>query len=138
MPMTKAERAAMDALYERAALSWPAPPPKPIDIETALAASGSKWVRAWWMNPHANAVGQGVTDGHLHARTPYTDEQLASRYSGGSRVALSQTVGGSWYGSKLDALRALHFAKALTCAHDLAAAQRAVEAEEAAPTNGAD
>lgn len=129
MAMTKAEKAAMDALYERAALSWPAPPPKPVDLDVAMEGSGKGRWRGWWMNPYSKRVGEGVVDGCLHALEPYTDEQLNSRYGGHSYVSLSQTRGGPWYATKADAMRALHYAVAAEYAKGLARIQRLIEDE---------
>lgn len=131
MAMNKAEKAVLEALYERATLSWPPPPPKPVDLEVALEASGNDRFRGWWFNRHSKSVGRGVVVGGLHAKTDYSDGALDRRYSSGSRVALTQTRGGPWYATKLDALRAMHHAIASDCARDLARVQRLVEDEEA-------
>lgn len=120
MAMTKAEQAAMEALKVRCALAWPPQPPKPIDLDVARSAADVEWVRGWWFNSAARRVGQGVTNGHMHARDPYTDEQLANRY-------MSQTAGGPWYATKADALAALHYAVAQECADLLRSIERQIE-----------
>lgn len=130
MPMNKAERADMDALRVRCALSWPAPPPKPIDLAVAREAQEGEWVRAWWFNQHSGLVGEGVTNGHQHAREPYSDERLARRHDTRSRVSMSQTSGGPWFGSKADALAAMHFAVAEDCAKRLASIIKRIEEDQ--------
>jgi hypothetical protein len=95
----------------------------------ALAATDGKWVRGWWFNRAARMVGEGVTDGHQSARTPYTDAQLGNRYGAGSRVSMSQGPGNPWFASEADALRALHYAVAQECAELLAGIEARVEAK---------
>lgn len=127
MPMTKAEKAEMDALRIRCALAWPANPPKPIDLAVALEAQSGEWVRAWWFNYHSGLIGEGVTNGSTHAREPYSDQRLAALIARGSRVTMSQTGGGPWFGSKADALAALHYAVAEDCAKRLASIIKRIE-----------
>ncbi len=136
MAMTKAEQAAMEALRVRCALAWPAKPPKPIDLDITKAGTSSKWVRAWWFNEHSRRVGEGVTNGNLHGREPYTDDQLANRYNGNSQVMLSQTAGGPWYATKADALAALHYAVAEECAAILRAVEKQIEANSPTAAGG--
>jgi hypothetical protein len=120
MAMTKAEQAQMEALKVRLALVWPPEPPVPVDIGTMLAATDQKWVRLWWVNAHGGSVGEGITDGQNHARTPHTEEQVANRHQkGGAYVNISQTGGGPWYATKREALGALHYAIAQRCAKEL-------------------
>lgn len=125
--MNKAEQAQMEALRVRCALAWPPKPPVPVDVRIALEGSGAQWLHLWWSNIHRGHVGQGVTDGHLHATEEYSDERLANLYSGNSRVSLSQTSGGPWYATKADALAALHYAVAARCASDLRNIERMIE-----------
>lgn len=129
MAMTKAEQAAMEALKVRCALAWPPQPPKPIDLDVARSAADVEWVRGWWFNQAARSVGEGVTNGFMHAREPYTDEQLENRYKQRGRiVSMSQTAGGPWYATKADALAALHYAVAEECAMLLRSIERQIEA----------
>ncbi|QDH50380.1 hypothetical protein [Caulobacter phage KcrB] len=130
MAMTKAEQAAMEALRVRCALAWPAKPPKPIEIDVALAASETKWARAWWFNAYTREVGEGVFTSVYHAREPYSDKQMANQYSGGSRVIMRQTQGGPWYATKADALAALHYAVAEECAAILRTVEKRIEAQQ--------
>ena len=119
MAMNKAEKAEMDALRVRLALAWPPSPPKPVDLDVARAAADVKWVRLWWMNRHSRSVGFGMTDGFQCSTTAYTDEQMERRYSGGSRISMSQGAGGPWFATEADAYRALHYAVAEECAAEL-------------------
>lgn len=119
MPMTKAERAEMEALRVRCALTWPPAPPKPVDLDVASAGADVEWLHLWWFNTATRGVGRGATNGHQHSKTDYTDAQLKKRYSGSSRVFMSQGPGGPWFATEADAYRALHYAVALKCAEDL-------------------
>lgn len=129
MAMTKAERAAFEAMRVRAALSWPPPPPAPIDPRDAIASNGPPF-RGWWFNSYNAAVGEGVSLGSVHCREPCTDEQIENRHSGRSRLSFSQGAGGPWYATKVDALRALHHHTAKQAAERLAAIERMIEAAE--------
>lgn len=127
MSMTKAEKAAMEALRVRCALSWPPPPPKPIDIAVAREGLGRDYLHAWWFNLGRGMVGQGVTNGSVSATHNYGDAELADRFSRNARVSLSQGPGGPWFATELDALQALHHAIARDCAERLAAIAKRVE-----------
>lgn len=126
MAMTKAEKAEMEALRIRAALSWPPTPPVPV---AACDIDRDKPFYGWWMNVHRADVGRGVVFRGLHAPHPYTLDQLENRYRGGSPVVMTQSVGGPWYHTKRGALMALHFALALQFAKELLSVERLVEAE---------
>lgn len=125
MAMTKAERAAMEALRIKASLCWPQfERPTPISLaEIAVATKGGKAFRAWWVIPARGVagVGEGVVYNGYHSATNYTDEQLADHYKSGSRVVMSQTIGGPWFHDREDALRELHWRIAEECAGKLAA-----------------
>lgn len=113
MAMNKAERAELEAWRKRAALAWPTfERPEPVSAaEIDIATGGGSGVfRGWWVNIHRGgpstsvSVGVGVVFGNLHARRPYTDEEISNRYRG-ARVSLSQGKGGPWYRDEQDALR---------------------------------
>lgn len=132
MAMTKAEKAAMDALRVRCALAWPASPPKPVDLAVAKEALGGKPFRGWWYNRASRTVGEGISQGGFHARESYTDAEFENRYRGGSRVlSFLQGSGGPWYATKADALKALHYAVATDYAHLLAEIAARVEEADA-------
>lgn len=130
MAMNKAEKAALEALYERAALSWPPPPPKTLDL-TGLSILKDAHLRGWTFNVSGRRVEPGVCLGSLHYNGKISDDQIARRYERESHRVFSQGAGGPWYATRADALRALHHAVAATFARDLANIQRQIEAEEA-------
>ena len=119
MPMNKAEKAEMEALRVRCALSWPPAPPKPVDLDVARAGASVDWLHLWCFNLHTMEVRRGVTSGHQHSTTDYSDERLKERFGKGSYVSMSQGAGGPWFATEADAYRALHFAVAEGCAQKL-------------------
>jgi hypothetical protein len=125
--MTKAEKAAFEAMRERAALSWPPPPPKPLSVREELAASGSKVFVGWSYNAYTGEVSQGASDGLYHHRT----DPNAFNGERPRTISVSQTVGSPWYSTRADACRALHYEVARECARKLAALERRIEQEAA-------
>lgn len=124
---SKAER---DAEKLHLALAWPAETePTPVTIERG---ESNKWHRLWWVAPArelGSAIGQGVTDGYSHARSSYTDEQLANRYGSkvGSYLSFSQGVGDPWYNTEREALLAYYWSRARHAAEHLAAIKRRID-----------
>lgn len=124
MPMTRAEKAQMEALRIRAAFSWPPPPPPRLSAEeigSLVNNSAEKLAVLWTYNAYSTEVTQGCTNGIHHCRT------------GTDRIT-TQSAGGPWFHTKADAIRALRSEKAAEFAKQLARLeQQLAEAEGATP-----
>jgi hypothetical protein len=121
--MNKAERAMVEALQTRLALRWPPEPPRPV---TPAEHMENGVFRGWLFNEYTGEVSRGSTDGYRHSRNdPEAFKDDASRRS----LSFSQTGGGPWYLTKIDALHALHYAVAKRCAGQLRQVEARIEAE---------
>lgn len=120
MSMTKKEREEMEAIRSALALSkalsWPAYAPTPIDAATA-SADGTLVV-AWWFNSHTREVSQGCFRGHAHSRWRIDKTD-------------SQTTGGPWYRTEIEALQALRVVLTTQYATALAQIDRRIAGEPA-------
>lgn len=118
MPMTKAERAQMEALEVRAALTWQGPPPAPIDLAVWRAANpGVEVFEGWTYNAHSERVSRGWSKGAVHS----SGGSFAHYEQNRSRYSATQTAGGPWFHAEADAFRAMRHEVALQCAQKLAA-----------------
>ena len=134
MAMNKAEKQAMSDLYVRAALNWPEPV-MPIDLAVLFEGRGigaRTPVALWTMNAHGDGwVSLGWTNGGLHSREGAVPDPAAK-----GRSSASQTGGGPWYHTKIEALKALRYAMTAEAAKRLAAVdERIAEASRTAPDN---
>lgn len=120
MAMTKAEKAAVDALKVELALRWPR-----YEMPARLAYPERKGdygprplVIGWWMNAYNGEADQGCTDGMYHSRrsTTKTDTQTA----------------GVFWPTKLDALKAMRIEMSKDYARKLAAVDARIAEAEAA------
>jgi hypothetical protein len=107
MAMNKAEKALVEGLRARAALTLPPyEEPQPMtlaEIEREQARTGNRYVEAWFMNAYAGWVTKGWTTGYIHDReAPLPPSDGRGRRSG------SQT-GGRAYATALDAHRAMRW-----------------------------
>ncbi len=108
MTMTKAEKAAVDALKVELALRWPRYDAPEHMVYPERKGYGARPVIAgWWMNAYNGEVGEGCTDGMYHSRhsTTKTDTQ----------------TGGVFWPTKLDALKAMRIKMSEDFARRLAA-----------------
>lgn len=83
MTMNKAEKAAMQELRERAALTWPPfEKPRPMNIAAEQERTGDRLIVGWWMNSYEPRVAQGCSNGIHHSiwSTTETHSQQAGRF----------------------------------------------------------
>lgn len=124
MAMNKAEKAAMRALRERAALNWPGYEPVGVDVRAWQEATGEKVLVLWTYNAYAEGrVTKGWTDGYVHNR------EGAAPQAGDRNRSASQMMGGPWYHTRREALQALRVAKTADVARLLANIDALIDAE---------
>ena len=127
MAMTKAERAALDALRTRAALAWP-PPPPPRVVVSSVAFNDYRELWTFRLSYYAHDRSRAVKGFVSPFRHTTVDEDVTLEEAQ-KRYSWSRDAGGPWYVTKLDALRAMHHAAAMRCAEQLAQIERQIEAE---------
>jgi len=110
MALTKAERAHIRVLRERAALAWPTfERPTPLDIRAERARLEAKGagnvVAAWWVTVTGSfggvevRTGLGWTDGNGHSRSPWVQGRQRWQQHG------AQGPGGPWFATELEAMK---------------------------------
>lgn len=134
MAMTKAEKQVVNDLLVRAALNWPENV-QPIDLAVLFEgwqAGRRQPVALWTYNACAEGrVTRGWTDGHIHSnegRCPAPGERPDRA---------SQTGGGPWFHTQLEAAKACRYAMTQEVAKRLAAMDARIDEikSDAARTN---